>query len=41
MADYQDSDLLGDSGKVDAAPLGEDHILFMHNGFGIMCVPVQ
>ena len=41
MADYQDSDLLGDSGKVDAAPLGEDLMIFIHNGFSIMCVPVQ
>ena len=31
MADYQDSDLLGDSGKVDAAPLGEDLMIFIHN----------
>ena len=38
MADYQDSDLLGDSGKVDTAPLGENHMLFISLA---SCAPVQ
>ena len=33
MADNQDSGLLEDSGKVDAAPLGENLMIFIHNKY--------
>ena len=41
MAEHQDSDLLGDSGKVDATPLGEEMMLFIRHVIGILCTPTM